>query len=349
MAAVERYVGLEQTRAPATTPPPSVEDVDGWMLRAESAWRWLVGKCEADAPIDRTAVLRWLDCVGGRAEGPAFNPAQLHLVRMLARWADPADWEANPGAFRDLIRLVSKSRESIYTPDVRADRVVGAEDLSQRGDVAMREALDLVFVGGPANVARASSLAREGIEAYDQRLTLSGRKLRVLEFLDTMRSDLPFLVAWWVEESRHATRVQGDVESGGLRRKPADIVTLLMAVEQLELSVDAMEKTGDVDRDAGTSIDNVDDVRANCEMLFGALKSAYLEDCSDLATEAPESPRTLGRIRRVLAVPLVLGDLRVRLLRRADDLDRRHAALAVRQPMMIDESLPPVEIGRAHV
>ncbi|MFM7520232.1 MAG: vWA domain-containing protein [Planctomycetota bacterium] len=347
MAAVERYVGLDQPLDPALKPPAGVEDVDGWIIRAEAAWNWLVAKCEAGAAIDRTAVMRWLDCVGGRPEGPAFNPAQLHLMRMLTRCADPADWKADPGAFRDLIRLVSRSRESIYTQDVRADRIEGAEELFRRGDIAMRAALDLVFVGGAANLAKASALAREGVEAFDQRLSLSGRKLKVLELLDTVRADLPFLVAWWVEESRHAARVQADLDSGGLRRKPADIVALLMAVERLEIAMDAMDVVGDGQRGTGASIDNVDEVRTDCETLFTALKSAYLEDCADLATQAPESPRTLGRIRRVLAVPLVLGDLRVQLLRRADDLDRRHAALAARQPNATDEPLPPAEPSAA--
>jgi hypothetical protein len=347
LTAVEGYVGLDQPRDAAAPPPAVTEDVDGWMLRAEAAWRWLVERCEANAPIDRAAVMRWLECVGTRPEGPEFNPAQLHLLRMLTRWADPVDWQRQPEAFRDFILVVSKSRESMYAHDVRADRIVGASELSNRGHAAMRAALDLAFVGGAANIDRAVQLSRVGLEAFNERMTLTSQRIRVLELLDSVRSELPFLVAWWVEESRHVVRQPGDMESGSVRVKPADIVALLTAVDQLDLAVDAMMSNENADAAAAMSLENVDGLLSNCETLFGVLKSAYTDDCSDLSTQAPDSPRTLGRIRRVLSVPLVLGDLRMRLVRRADNLDHRHAALIARDLFLNEDSLPPADPSAA--
>jgi hypothetical protein len=344
MAAVERFIAIDQPRDEAAKPPAVTADVDAWMLRAEAAWRWLVKKCDENAAVDRAVVVRWLECVGGRPEGIAFNPGQLHLLRMLVRWADPADWQRQPEAFCDFIRMVSYSRESVYAQDVRADRIVEANELSRRGNALMREALDLAFVGGPARLTEAAQLARQSIEAFDQRMKVTRQRVQALELLDVVRSELPYLAAWWVEESRHAVREPSDMESGSLRTKPADMVALLLAVEQLEVAVDAaVVAPSDAEPPTATSIGNIDELRARCDALFTAIRSVFLESCADLATQAPESPRTHGAIRRVLALPLAQGDLRMRLLRRADTLDRRHVALMARAPSQGNDPLPPVD------
>jgi hypothetical protein len=346
-ASLERYVALDRPRDKTAMPPPVTEDVDRWMLRAEAAWLWLVDKCASNVPVGREVVVRWLECVGTRPEGAAFNPGQLHFLRMLTRWADPDDWERQPEAFGDFIQLVSKSRQSVYAQDVRVDRIIGTEDLSNRGNAAMRASLDMVFVGGAANIDKAAALAREGIDAFNQRMTLSSRKLRALELLDAANAELPHLLSWWVEESRHAVRQQGDRESAALIRKPTDVVALLTAVEQLDQAVDAMV-TNDAGEPALTaSVDSIDELCSTCETLFGSLKSVFLADCTDLATQAPDSARTYGRIRRILSVPLVYGDLRMRLLRRADNLDRRQAAILAREAFLSDEPLAPVDPAAA--
>jgi hypothetical protein len=346
LAAVERYVAADQPRAEGAKPPAASEDVDGWMLRAEAAWRWLIEKCESDAAIDRAAVARWLECVGSRPEGVTFNPVQLHLVRMLVRWADPVDWQRQPAVFRDVLRMVSMSRQASYPQDVRTDRILGADDLVQRGNTLMRTALDLIFVGGPANIEEAARLSREAIALFDQREALAGQRMRAIQLLDTVRAELPYLAAWWVEEARHAARVPDDKESAGVRTKATDIQAALVAVEQLEQVLDGNLAPIAASTPAGTP-DKAEELRARCEAAFMALRSSYLDDCADLATQAPDSPRTLGRIRRVLAVPLVLGDLRVRLLRRASDLDRRQAALMAREPYHPEDPPPPVDPAAA--
>jgi hypothetical protein len=348
MSAVERFIALDQPRDEAAKPPAVSGDVDTWMLRAEAAWRWLVEHCEENAAIDKAAASRWLECVGSRPEGEPFNPGQIHLLRMLVRWADPADWQRQPEAFRDFIRMVSKSRQSAYAYDVRADRIVEANDLASRGDAWMRQALDLAFVGGPANLAEAVRLSRQSIEAFDQRETLSKQRIKALQLLDVIRAELPYLTAWWVEESRHAARQPSDMESGSLRTKPGDIVALLLALDQLELAVDAAAvASGNQEPLAPPSTGSIDEVRARCEALFTGMKSAYLETCADLATQAPDSPRTHGAIRRVLALPLANGDLRMRLLRRAETLDRRHAALMARADTQSNDPLPPIDQAAA--
>ena len=347
LSAVERYVSLDRPRDEAAKPPAASEDVDGWVLRADAAWRWLVEKCESDAAIDRAAVARWLECVGTRPEGVAFNPVQLHLVRMLARWANPVDWQRQPDTFRDIIRMVSKSRQSAYFQDVRADRIIGAEDLAERGNALMRTALDLIFVGGPANIQEAARLARQSIALFDQRVTLSTQRIRSLELLDTVRAELPYLAAWWVEEARHAARVPDDLESAGIRTKSTDIQALLLAVEQLEQVIDGSVAPAGTAATAAGMLDKADELRARCEAAYLAFRSSYMNDCTDLANQAPDSPRTLGRIRRVLAVPLVLGDLRMQLLRRAHDLDRRHAAVMAREPYHAEEPPPPADPAAA--
>lgn len=347
LAAVERYVSIDQPLAEGATPPAASEDVDDWMLRAEAAWRWLIEKCESDVALDRAAVVRWLECVGSRPEGVSFNPVQLHLVRMLVRWADPVDWQRQPAVFRDVLRMVSKSRQAAYPEDVRADRILGADDLVQRGNAVMRTALDLMFVGGPANIDEAARLSREAIALFDRREALASQRMLAIQLLDTVRAELPYLAAWWVEEARHVARVPDDKESAGVRTKATDIQAALLAVEQLERMLDANVAPIDAASTPAGTPDKAEELRARCEAAFMTLRSSYLNDCADLATQAPDSPRTLGRIRRILAVPLVLGDLRVRLLRRASDLDRRQAALMAREPYRPEYPPPPVDPAAA--
>ena len=348
LAAAERFIAIDQPPDEAAKPPAIAEDADAWMLRAEAAWRWLEEKCEENAAVDKAAIVRWLECVGSRPEGVVFNPGQIHLLRMLVRWADPADWQRQPEAFREYIRMVSKSRQAVYARDVRADTILEANELASRANARMREALDLAFVGGPANITESIRLSRQGIEAFDQRMVLEQQRIQALELLDVMRAELPYLAAWWVEESRHAVRQPSDAESGSLRMKPADIVDLLLAVEQLELAVDAATvATDDAQSLPAVTTFNIDEVRARCQALFTAMKSVYLESCADLATQAPESPRTHGAIRRALALPLANGDLRMRLLRRADSLDRLHAARIARSTSQRDDPLPPVDQAAA--
>ncbi|MBM4010424.1 MAG: hypothetical protein FJ286_03450 [Planctomycetes bacterium] len=347
LAAVERYVAIDQPRAAGTKPPAASEDVDGWLLRAEAAWWWLMERCDSDAALDRAAVARWLECVGSRPEGVTYNPVQLHLVRMLIRWADPVDWQRQPEAFRDILRMISKSRQSAYSQDVRADSPVDADDLAQRGNASMRTALDLVFVGGSANVQEAARLSRESIALFDQREMLAKQRRRAIELLDTMRAELPYLAAWWVEEARHLARVPDYRDSALIRTKATDLQALLLAVGQLKQVLDGSVALVDAAETATAALDQAEEVRSRCEAAFLALRSSYLNDCADLATEAPDSPRTLGRIRRVLGVPLVLGDLRTRLLRRASDLDRRQAALMAREPYHPGDPPQPVDPAAA--
>jgi hypothetical protein len=347
MSAVERYVSIDRPRDEAARPPPAIEDVEGWILRTDAAWRWLIDNCESNPAIDRAAVGRWLECIGPPREGIAFNPTQLHLVRMLLRWADPVDWTRQPEAFRDVLRMISKSRQSAYSPDVRSHRVVGTDEFTERGLAAMRTSLDLVFVGGPDNIREAMRLARESLALFDERMALSARRIRSLELLDTVRSELPHLAAWWVDEARHAARVPDDLEGAGSRTTSSDIEALLVAVEQLRQVIDGgMDPLGSA-ATVEVEVDKADALRARCEAAFTALRSSYMDDCVDLANQAPDGPRTLGRIRRVLAVPLVLGDLRMRLLSRADDLDRRHAALMVRKHVHASDPQPPPDPAAA--
>jgi len=344
LAAAERYIAIGQPRDETAKPPARSDEVDVWMRRAEAAWLWLVKQCEAPANIDRAAVVRWLECVGPRPEGLAFNPVQIHLLRMMVRWADLGDWQRQPEAFCNFIRMVAKSREAVYTYDVRADRIVEATLLASRGNATMREALDLAFVGGPANLAEAIRFSGQSQDAFNQCMTLARQRLQALGLLDVVRAEVPYLAAWWVEELRHAAREPTDAESGGLLTKPSDIVALLLAVEQLELAVDAaVLASGDTATATTPSASAIDEARARCESSFTDIKAVFLASCADLATQAPDSPRTHGAIRRVLMLPLAQGDLRMRLLRRADTLDRRHAALVARSPPQNDDPLPPAD------
>ena len=328
---------------PASPVPAAPQDDAAWLLRTEVGWRWLLETLDSNATFDKPALTRWVEWVGTRPEGPAFHPVHLHVARMLSRWTEDDDWRRNGDVFRMLIKLVSRAGEAAYGRDVRADAFLtsdAAVEYYAEAHQEMRWAFDFAFVGGPAAMAESRRLAATSLVKFDRLVKIADQRTRALNLLDNIRAELPFLATWWVGEQRAVVRQMGD---GGIApaEPPAfDWPAMLVATDQLEASIDGtagrnenitagLEANGELER-----------IRSRCDLLFESLRRQYADACTVLATQAPDSPRTNGAIRRALAIPLVRGEPRLRLLRRAEDLARRFAA-ELQRTAADEDPLPP--------
>lgn len=335
----------EAASSVAAIPTPSAPQADAaWLLHAETGWRWLIDKLDSNAPFDKPALARWVKWMGNRPEGPAFNPEQLHVARMLSRWTDDDDWQRHGDVFRTLIRLVSRAAEAGYGKDVRADAFLTSDAAAEYYATAsgeMRLAFDFAFVGGSAAMAESGRLASASLAKFDRLVQMADQQTRALHLLDTIRAELPYLATWWVGEQRAAARQAGDGETASAQPPAFDWPALLVATDQLEASVDASARRKETIKADAETDGELERIRSRCDLLFETLRRQYADACTELAMHASDSPRTHGAIRRVLAVPLIRGEPRLRLLRRADELARRFAAALARTPGDEDPLPPP--------
>jgi hypothetical protein len=268
---------------------------------------------------------------------------------MLSRWSNDEDWQRNGDIFKILLRLVSRAREAEYGRDVRADVFLTSDATAEYFTGAndeMRRALDLAFVGGPAAMAESQRLAQSSLVKFDRIVKITDQRSLALKLLDNVRAELPFLASWWVGEQRAAARQTGDEGTATVGAPAFDWPAMLVATDQLEAAI-----AGAAARNESlTAIAEIDGelerIRSRCALLFASLHDQYADACTELATQSPDNPRTHGAIRRVLAIPLVRGELRLQLLRRADELARRFAAALKRTPAG-DNPLPPPDPSAA--
>jgi hypothetical protein len=328
---------------PASPVPTAPQDDAAWLLHTGVGWRWLLDTLDSNATFDKASIARWIEWVGTRPEGPVFHPVQLHVIRMLSRWTQDEDWQRNGDVFRILIRLLSRAWEAAYGRDVRVDPFLTSEAVAayyNEANEEMRRALDFAFVGGPAAMAESRRLATASLAKFDGLVKIADQRARALNLLDTIRAELPFLASWWVGEQRAVARQAGDQGVDPAEAPEFDWPAMLVAVDQLEASIDgAAARNQNIPTGSDTD-GELERIRARCDLLFQTLRRQYADACVDLAMQAPAIPRTNGAIRRALAIPLLRGEMRLRLLRRAQELARRFAA-ELGQTADDEDPLPP--------
>ena len=313
------------TSAPVVKPLP-LPSV-GWMDTTTVAWDWLVEHIGAGHMVDRDMLARWLERLGDKPASLAAEPLQIHLSRMMLRWLDPAVWQAEPHLPGRLLRLISASRDAAYPNDVRADRVVEAFTPRLEYDRKSRLALDLLFVGDTASLARANSLATECEAGFKEINTVADEASRSIRFCDLMHDELPWLAAWYVREMRFIAGTGREGENRG----NAFVATfawapLLDAMHRLDDAIFERFSVSASKEKVFTSIElmnALDGSRRAVEQYYKPLRAGFDAACEDLASLAPDTPATLAGIRRVLSTPLVMGSVRMQLVERADRLQRR--------------------------
>ena len=278
----------------AATPP----DARAWRRRADIGWRALLERLRTpDATLDGAAWQRWLDLVGAPPEG-AIPPVEIHLVRLLERWAPG---QAAHPLLADLARLQDAAARAHAPPDTRADTVTRLLPELRLGDERRRTAFDRVLGGEEA-------LAREDIRAAMDAYRIveeRGAKLSAAwQSIDVGRAEMPWLAVWEARE--------GDPDEGW-----KDYLEGLHDLEKALLH-ETIPDTDDIDGWIGS----ISKLATSGDSFVEKRRNRFRGECDRLSKEA-ENEATVAAIRRLLETPLVSARLRGELLQHLADWETR--------------------------
>ena len=77
------------------------------------------------------------------------------------------------------------------------------------------------------------------------------------------------------------------------------------------------------ERDSQKQFTFIEKYQQAADKNFKKLLNSYLDHCRNLAAAAPDSPQTLGAIRRALLTPLIPAGTRIQLLMRSNQLEQQ--------------------------
>lgn len=333
-AQMERAVGSPATGPNEQQPVkiPEALSASEWVLRAERGWLWLAARIDERRPIDRGMLERWLAAIGEPAAGITSEAPEIHIARLVARYA-PADvWRQDPDLPLRLIRLVGKGRDALFALDVRADKLVDLLTPRSRVAADLRRAFDLLFVGDAAAIAEARTIVASAEARIDDSVAFVGLVSESYRYADELLDELPWLAAWWSQEKRIAAGVEDSQSAEPVLGVDPEWPRILEAVGQFydlmtqgpQDAIAAARVAGsDVEKIRADLADRYAGRMAEARRLLEPLRDSFNNATADLAVAAPDTVETLARIRRVLTTPLVRGEDRLRLIRRADSLQQR--------------------------
>lgn len=333
-AQMERAVGAPTTgpNQEPTVKIPEAASASEWVLRAERGWLWLAARIDERRPIDRGMLERWLAAIGEPAAGITSEAPEIHIARFVARYAPDEVWRQDPELPLRLIRLVGKARDALFALDVRTDKLVDLLTPRPRVAADLRRAFDLLFVGDAAAIAEARAIIAESEPRIDETVAFVGMISEAYRYADELLDELPWLAAWWSQEQRIAAGEEGSQAAEPALGADPEWPRVLEAVGQFyELIArgpqDAIAATrvagSDVEKMRADLADRYAGRMAEVRALLEPLRDTFNNTAADLAVAAPDTVQTLARIRRLLTTPLVRGEDRMRLIRRADSLQQR--------------------------
>ncbi len=319
--------------------PPSTYPRAEWIGRCRAACDWLEIEAPRN-PLTPDGLQAWLASLGRSGPDRLPEPIEVHTARMVARHLDDGVWLSAPDLPGRLLRLVGMSRRAALPDDVRSDRAIALVANRKALDEELRRAIDLMLLADPDSVSEARQVAAMLESRYEEIIRLGVAASTTVRLLDTVDDELPWLAAWWVSEARAAVRGDG-------AQPPA--------VEWLELLDSVADLRQVVDRSLGVraeeaviaSIDEtvavLDEARSRTEEALQSLTGGYEAACSELVNAASDSPVTLGRIRRILDIPLLRGRRRIALWERAEAL----RVIPVPAPSPTEGTLPEPDLRTA--
>lgn len=324
---VADYVSKPPAPNSAPLTAPVVASSREWLDKAAVAWDWLTEQIDAGVAIDRGMLSRWLEIIGPRPANLPVNTNNVQIARMMVRWLDPAVWETHPRLPGQILLVLGMSREAAMPRDVRADKIVDAVAPRTAMDAKLREAIDLLFLADPASLQRSEELAATCKVAYAEINTIAEETSQSFRLSDVLHDELPWLAAWYVHEKR-VIAAAGDQAD---HRGPQFFQTfswspLVEALQRFDTTLfERLTALGSKNSPltAAELMTLLSENRNRVEQHYKALRTAYDTSCEELAALAPDTPATLAGIWRVLVTPLVMGDLRMQLIERAERLVRR--------------------------
>ncbi|MEO1992096.1 MAG: hypothetical protein ABGW78_09215, partial [Pirellulales bacterium] len=332
---------VETLQDPSKTIPSPPSDHEAWQDNATKSWRWLISYLE-NKDIDRQTLERWSQLVGTSPSGQYFTPSQVQFVHMLIQWSDQKDWTSSTETFSDLIRGISDSRELAMGWPILLDRSPARNSRIRSSDALLRQAIDYVFAGGTDALTQSKSAVKKVLSNYkDIKADLSFRS-NCLNTLHRLQAELPYLLQWWSLEQQSTVSTRSDpiLEERTIQDLVNSTRNYYRTFELLASITDPAE------REATDLLQVIASQRDSTAALFDRLKGAYLEHCRELSQQKAYSPTTLGGLRRALTIPIVSGDLRIAMLRRADALEKRFTSQFGNAPDRQAEPLPQLDPRR---
>jgi len=327
-AAAVREALIAHMTGPEPGPPGSPTDsAIEWSQRANIAWDWLLESIAAGTRIDRQFVGRWVEFVGPAPESIPAEPVELTAARGLVRDGSDEAWQGAtrlPGLLLLSLEAAGRAR---YPTDPRADRIVEILEPTREAEDQRRLAFDLFFLGDRPALDRAETLVRSAMERLESARQVGEEISALYALSDRLLEEMPWLTAWWTAEAR-ASRISALSATDGLSNDTApldlDWATLVETLTRFTTLVGGLGE--EARAAAGGTPAFLRRVRLGTEAVQQAvqpLRDAFRAAGDVLVASAPDSADTLSRIRRLLATPLVRGELRSRLRVRERDLTLR--------------------------
>lgn len=325
---------LDTRKNQAAQPNDTYVSADLWNRRADAAWEWLITRIEAGGRVDAGMLQRWLDKLGSAGGVLQAEPTQIHAARMLLRELDPDVWQQAPELPGQLLRLIGRSREACFPPDVRADRFIAMLSPRVAIDESLRQAIDHALVGDGDSLREAAKRLAE-VDGAQRRILELGRQVSAAyRASDDLFDEFPWLVAWLAREHLIAALSGSEAVSEGVQRAARDIdwQTTIDLVARFQIVVAETPRAA-LERVAGTDVEQqriAEEVlqrllqsQQDADAAVSPLRDALAAEVSELASSAPDTAETLGRLSRVLDTPLVRGEARLKLLEQATRLRRQ--------------------------
>ncbi len=284
---------------------PPCRDQAEWCARAEAAWDAIMTLIDSGATIDREAWRRWDMLVGSPPAADALVPYEVHGTRLLISGLGDVGWKS--ATISSLVSrvavLAGQAAEAVLPSDVRAEPFVGRTVPIRDAELGRRTAFDLLVAGDEVGSSKA---ARDAAVGFERAATAGKIASEAWRFLDTVRAELPWLALWHADPGRVETA------------DDADWRQLDQAIDRLDATLVSGEAA-----DAAA----IQSALVAADQLYARLRGGYDDACERL-DRAAENAATLAELRSVLAVPLVDGDPRMRLIARAGRLVETERARA---------------------
>jgi len=310
--------------APAAPPPglPPAAAQAEWLARGRAAVGWLDRFQPGPQPPPQTLLAEWLANLGPAPTGRTPDPVQIHAARMIDRWVDARTWQLAGDLPLRLLQLIGQSRRVAYPADVRVDRVIELSADRHAIDLKLRRACDLLFLGTPPALGEVEQLAAAIAPAYAELEELAAVASEAIRFSDRLHDELPWLTSWAVAEARAARQADADDQPpSGRPDANVDWRALIDASFQFDQAIHDVFRSAEGKTQRETARGAIDSLREARQLIgepFDRLVEAFTATCDRLANAAPQAPGTVAGIERVLATPLVRGQRRLALLRRAE-------------------------------
>ena len=307
---------LEDSKKSVAT---TTRDINVWQDRLKQAWQLLLLRMDSGKDISRPYLRRWLDYVGPSPNSDSFSSAQLHFIRMLLEWSQNDAWSRSPSLFPKLIQCVADSRNIAIGRSIRLDSSPADQRHFAQAMDMLRRAIDLTFVGDSDSMRDAVDLATQVHNDFKLLKSELTQRWQVLKTLDQLNSELPYLLDWWTREAQ----IQADQQKPSTLQ-PSFIVDLLTSCRRYYRSFQSLAmRASPAERDSRKQITFIEKHQQAADKNFKRLLNSYLDHCRNLIAAAPDSPQTLGAIRRALLTPLIPAGTRIQLLMRCNQLEQQ--------------------------